>query len=606
MYQTLYRAWRPQSFSDMVGQSAVVNTLRNQVKTSHISHAYLFCGTRGTGKTSAARILSMAINCENPKNGDPCLECESCVTLKKDASLDVIEMDAASNSHVEEIREMLEKVNYPPQQAKYKVYIIDEVHMLSNAAFNALLKTLEEPPKYMVFILATTEPQKLPATILSRCQRFDFGRISKDDIAGRLKKALDETEFEESALQIIVSSAEGSMRDAWSLLDMCLQPGKALTEEHVRAALGTVSREFLYDFFDAIAEKNMSAVLELTDKLMASGKDIQVFLRSFSQHLREVMYAYFNNESIKDERMLLQAKKVSPERLTLLIEQCMKAESDAKWSASPRTLLEAFALRACLQQTDADDILALSAKVEELEKKIEALSAGGAFTQKKIEKSSDNSKVENSAAKKSKASPARDEARERRNDKLNAEQSALNLKSKAGSNDKATGQITNAEQTKRETSHESDTNKAEKKSYASTASEDNEINETGSLNPLHDEKSEQPSVTPKTAWNNMLKRAQKELTSSYGIIQQGKYGGFSEGRFTLIYELGKEPYLAFVNDPARKDAIEKLLSEEFGSSVSFEAKLEKSESVKKDKQKQVQKDIEQLSALVGRENIILK
>lgn len=168
MYQSLYRTFRPRTFSDMVGQDAIVRTLRNQVSSGHTAHAYLFCGSRGTGKTSAARIMSMAMNCLTPSHGDPCLTCENCVTLQNDASLDVFEMDAASNSRVEEIRDMLEKVNYPPQQMKYKVYIIDEVHMLSNAAFNALLKTLEEPPEYMVFILATTEPQKLPATILSR------------------------------------------------------------------------------------------------------------------------------------------------------------------------------------------------------------------------------------------------------------------------------------------------------------------------------------------------------------------------------------------------------------------------------------------------------
>ncbi|MDO5021958.1 MAG: DNA polymerase III subunit gamma/tau [Eubacteriales bacterium] len=575
MYQTLYRAWRPQSFSDMVGQNAVVNTLKNQIITRHIAHAYLFCGTRGTGKTSAARILSMAINCENPQNGDPCLECESCLTLQRDASLDVFEMDAASNSRVEEIREMLEKVNYPPQQANYKVYIIDEVHMLSNAAFNALLKTLEEPPSYMVFILATTEPQKLPATILSRCQRFDFGRISKEDIVSRLKMALKDIEAEESAIWLIASAAEGSMRDAWSLLDMCLQPGQALTEQHVRTALGTVSREFLYDFFDAIIKRDMREVLNLTDKLMASGKDIQVFLRSFSQHLRDILQAYFDKQSTNDERIIEQAQQVSPHRLTLLLEQSMKTESDVKWSSSPRTNLEAFALRACLESTDESDILAMAEKIIALEKKIEDLASG------KIALTPTNKHTQSIESSLEKSEKQEIHAPKKQEDSVNQE-------------DEFKSENTFEENIEKTASHTINTL---------------ETIENPSVNankPEHIPQNTDSGITPKAAWNNMLKRAQKELTSSYGIIQQGKYGGFLDGRFTLFYETGKEPYLAFVNDPSRKSLIEKLLQEEFGSPVSFEARIDKGDINKVGTEKQSEKDIEQLSSFVGRENIVLK
>ena len=231
MYQALYRVWRPKTFSEMVGQEAIVRTLRNQVMSGRIAHAYLFCGSRGTGKTSAARILTRAINCETPRDGDPCGECASCKTIDSGASFDVYEMDAASNSRVEEIRELLEKVDYPPQFGKYKVYIIDEVHMLSNAAFNALLKTLEEPPEYMVFILATTEPQKLPSTILSRCQRYDFGRYSEEQIAGHLKKVVEQSgeTAEPEALELVARAAEGGMRDALSILDMCMGSGEKIT-----------------------------------------------------------------------------------------------------------------------------------------------------------------------------------------------------------------------------------------------------------------------------------------------------------------------------------------------------------------------------------------
>ena len=223
-YQALYRRYRPARFDDFVGQEAIIRTLRSQVMSGRIAHAYLFCGTRGTGKTSTAKVFARAVNCENPDRGEPCGQCAACRALSAESSLDILEIDAASNNGVDEIRDLREKVKYPPQSGRYRVYIIDEVHMLSQGAFNALLKTLEEPPAYVVFILATTEPQKLPATILSRCQRFDFGRIPAHQIIARLRVALEEggIRAEEAALSRIARAAEGGMRDAWSILDMCL------------------------------------------------------------------------------------------------------------------------------------------------------------------------------------------------------------------------------------------------------------------------------------------------------------------------------------------------------------------------------------------------
>jgi len=240
-YQALYRQWRPQDFSHVVGQDPIVETLRHQVMTGRIAHAYLFCGSRGTGKTSTAKILARAINCLHPKNGDPCGECEMCRRIADEESLDIAEIDAASNNGVEEIRTLRDTVKYPPQFGKYKVYIIDEVHMLSISAFNALLKTLEEPPEYVVFILATTEPQKLPATILSRCQRFDFGRISAGKIQKRLREATEKAggQAADSALMTIARAAEGGMRDALSILDMCLGYDRMIDDEMVQSVLGT-------------------------------------------------------------------------------------------------------------------------------------------------------------------------------------------------------------------------------------------------------------------------------------------------------------------------------------------------------------------------------
>ena len=223
-YQALYRRYRPARFEDFVGQEAVIKTLRSQVMSGRIAHAYLFCGTRGTGKTSTAKVFARAVNCEHPDNGDPCGSCAACEALSAESSLDILEIDAASNNGVDEIRDLREKVKYPPQNGRYRVYIIDEVHMLSTGAFNALLKTLEEPPSYVVFILATTEPQKLPATILSRCQRFDFHRIPMHQIISRMKVAVEKEGIaaQDAALSRIARAAEGGMRDAWSIMDMCL------------------------------------------------------------------------------------------------------------------------------------------------------------------------------------------------------------------------------------------------------------------------------------------------------------------------------------------------------------------------------------------------
>ena len=386
MYQALYRVWRPKTFSDMVGQEAIVRTLRNQVNTGRIAHAYLFCGSRGTGKTSAARILTKAINCLSPQNGDPCGECETCKTIESGASFDVYEMDAASNSRVEEIRELLEKVDYPPQFGRYKVYIIDEVHMLSNAAFNALLKTLEEPPEYMVFILATTEPQKLPSTILSRCQRYDFGRYSEDQIAGHLSHVVTESgeQAEPEALNLIARAAEGGMRDALSILDMCMGGGEIITEEHVRAALGTADRAFLFSFADALARRDGGEALRLVEQLMRGGRDVQVFLKDVSAHLRLLMAAMLcgPGEALpgasgeNTRRYADQAKQFSQQRLLRVLDLCMRAEADTRWAASARSVLEVFALRACDQPEDKD-YEALLERISELEHRLADLEAHG-------------------------------------------------------------------------------------------------------------------------------------------------------------------------------------------------------------------------------------
>ncbi|MBR4080786.1 MAG: DNA polymerase III subunit gamma/tau [Clostridia bacterium] len=379
-YQALYRQWRPADFSSMVGQEAIVATLRNQVVTGRIAHAYLFCGSRGTGKTSSAKIMARAVNCQHPIDGDPCGECESCRRLMGDESLDVMEIDAASNNGVEEIRDLRETVKYPPQYGKYKVYIIDEVHMLSTSAFNALLKTLEEPPAHVVFILATTEPQKLPATILSRCQRFDFHRIPAHQIVGRLREAADgaAATADERALHLIARAAEGGMRDALSILDMCLGYQSEVTEDLVRSVLGTADRAFLFRFADALRDEDPSTVMGLIDELMRSGREPIVFAKDVSQHLRALLMARCCPDDLAGlmdvtdetaEEYIGQAEGMSQSRLMNMLELFMSVETELRWSSSPRLALENAALKACLRTQDVD-AAALNDRIAELEKQV--------------------------------------------------------------------------------------------------------------------------------------------------------------------------------------------------------------------------------------------
>ena len=384
-YQALYRRYRPARFEDFVGQEAVIKTLRSQIMSGRIAHAYLFCGTRGTGKTSTAKVFARAVNCEHPENGDPCGVCPTCKALAEENSLDILEIDAASNNGVDEIRDLREKVKYPPQTGRYRVYIIDEVHMLSQGAFNALLKTLEEPPAYVVFILATTEPQKLPATILSRCQRFDFGRIPVHQIIERLHVALEEGQIqaEDAALARIARAAEGGMRDAWSIMDMCLSYAQeedgGLTEELVLRVLGAADKSFLFAFADKLIDSDAAGTLALIDEMMRKGREVQVFVRDVSAHLRALMLADICDEAqlsglleVTHEdaaEYITQATRTSHTRLMRMLDLFLASETDMKWAAQPRFALETAALRACAPE-ESLQVEALVARVDELERKL--------------------------------------------------------------------------------------------------------------------------------------------------------------------------------------------------------------------------------------------
>ena len=382
-YRALYREWRPKDFSHVVGQNAIIGTLRNQVVMKRIAHAYLFCGSRGTGKTSTAKILAKAINCLNPENGDPCGKCENCIRAEHEETLDVIEIDAASNNGVDEIRNLRDTVKYPPQYGTYKVYIIDEVHMLSPAAFNALLKTLEEPPAHIVFILATTEPQKLPETILSRCQRFDFGRIPISEIAGRLKEAATGSgaNVSEGALMLIARAADGGMRDALSILDMCLGYSSDVDESLVRRILGTSDSSFLFEYCGAMVEKDAGKIFMMIDQLMRDGKDPAVFAKDVSRHVRALLIAKTSPEDLarvmditneEAAEFIHQSEKMTVTRLMKTLDLYMSLETDMRYASTPRMSLENAAIKSCLKVDDTDG-QALNDRIAELEREIEQL-----------------------------------------------------------------------------------------------------------------------------------------------------------------------------------------------------------------------------------------
>ena len=349
-HQAIYRKFRPKIFDDVLGQEHVTRTLKNQIMSHNIAHAYLFSGIRGTGKTSTAKIFARAVNCLNNHEGNPCNECEICISILDETNMDVIEMDAASNNGVDDIRELRDKVMFLPVKSKYKVYIIDEVHMLSKGAFNALLKTLEEPPEHLLFILATTEPQKIPATILSRCQRFDLKRINADIIVENMKKICNELEikYEEKALKLIAANSEGAMRDAQSILDRCISFNSQVDYDTVINLLGTVNYQVVLEAVEAIVDKNIVKAMSLVDNILNSGKELTFFLDELIICFRNMLIIKTTNSSdnlmriSEDEtnEIIELNKKISVEEIVKIIEELSIAQSECKKALNPRVLLE--------------------------------------------------------------------------------------------------------------------------------------------------------------------------------------------------------------------------------------------------------------------------
>ena len=390
-YQALYRKFRPDTFEEVKGQDAIITTLRNQVQTGRIGHAYLFCGTRGTGKTTVAKILAQAVNCEAPVNGEACHSCESCRAIEDGSAINVIEIDAASNNGVDNIREIREEVAYPPTQGKYKVYIIDEVHMLSAGAFNALLKTLEEPPSYVIFILATTEARKIPATILSRCQRYDFRRITADVIVARLSELMEREglSVEKEALAYISRQADGSMRDALSILDQCLSfyPGETLTYRHVLDILGAVDPSVFSELLGFITKGDVAGALSILSSLLDQGRDLTQFIGDMIWHLRNLLLIKSTSKGAGEEDVLnisadnieglrKEADAIEFSALFRLIRIFSELSADVRMSEQKRLLVEVALIRMCRPEMETDND-SLAERIRVLEER-GGTSSGGA------------------------------------------------------------------------------------------------------------------------------------------------------------------------------------------------------------------------------------
>lgn len=381
-YMALYRKFRPDEFEDVKGQDAIVKTLKNQIVAERIGHAYLFCGTRGTGKTTVAKIFAKAVNCEHPVNGSPCNECATCRAISSGASMNVIEIDAASNNGVDNIREIREEVAYRPTEGKYKVYIIDEVHMLSIGAFNALLKTLEEPPEYVIFILATTEAHKIPITILSRCQRYDFKRISIDTIADRLTELIQKEEWdvEEKAVRYIARMADGSMRDALSLLDQCaaFYIGERLTYDHVLEVLGAVDTETFSQLLRQLLRMDVKAVIETVDDLVMQGRELSQMVADFTWYLRNLLLVGCSEEmedvlDMSSENLLRlkeEAQMIDSDTLIRYIRIFSELSGQLKFATQKRVLFEVTLIKLCRPQMETSQD-ALLERVRSIEKKLE-------------------------------------------------------------------------------------------------------------------------------------------------------------------------------------------------------------------------------------------
>ncbi|MCI9070237.1 DNA polymerase III subunit gamma/tau [Clostridium sp.] len=403
-YTALYREWRPRTFNDVVGQEHITTTLKNQILNNRIAHAYLFCGTRGTGKTSTAKVFAKALNCLDLKDGEPCNECEMCKKINEGLAIDVTELDAASNNGVDKIRDIIDDVKYPPQEARYKVYIMDEVHMLSAGAVNAFLKTLEEPPNNVIFILATTDPQKLPITILSRCQRFDFKRINNSEITARLRKIVNEQNVlaDEKSLNLIARVSDGAMRDSLSILDQAISMGNGNVDYcTVISMLGLVTNEHLFKLANAVIQRSVEKGIEIIEEVIYSGKDIYLFIKDLIAHYRNLLMVKVTNNpeevlDMSEENIALikeQGARLRAEEIMRCIRILQEAENNAKLSKQARLYCELAVIKMCKIEYDTSNEVILT-RLNKLEESLRNGTIKVSTASKEIEKIN-NSKTGN-------------------------------------------------------------------------------------------------------------------------------------------------------------------------------------------------------------------
>ena len=556
MYQALYRKYRPKTFDELLGQKHITTTLKNQVLNDNIAHAYLFSGTRGTGKTSAAKILSRAVNCLNPKDGNPCNECDCCKGILNESIMDVIEMDAASNNSVDDVRDLREKVIYPPARTKYKVYIIDEVHMLSKGAFNALLKTLEEPPKHLIFILATTEPERLPQTILSRCQRFDFKRITTKDIVENMRNITDElkVEIDDNVLRLIARNSDGAMRDALSLLDQCFSfNGEKVTYEDAIDILGIANKDLIQNMVINIRDKNLEKVLMSIDEIIQDGKDINQFIKDLINYFRDLMIVKTssNPKEILEIDNLEPLKEVSNnmslDYILKALNTLTNAEVQGKWSTQPRIVLE----MAVVKLIDLENEMSLEERVKRLEQGIRPIDQSKEIKEDAI--------VPHKNIAKSIA------------DKI---KSTEDIKPAADKIDKR-------EEPKQESVKEQDQRPNEDDGYTFT------------IEKISNE------------WEKVLQKIKLKKINLYALILEGELLSFENEMLTIGYKESYSFHRDAINTPQNKKIIEEIISKYFNRDivVNFIIKGESANIRKEDKKDEA---IKSVIDFFGEENVEIK
>lgn len=556
MYKALYRKYRPKTFDEICGQEAVTTSLKNQVKNNEISHAYIFQGTRGTGKTSAAKILSRAVNCLHPVDGNPCNECENCKSILNESSLDVVEMDAASNNGVDDIRELKEKVIYPPQSLKYKVYIIDEVHMLSKGAFNALLKILEEPPRHLIFILATTEIEKIPATILSRSQKYNFKRISIEKISENLKKIaeLEGKSCDDEVFTLIAKSSDGAMRDALSVLDQLLTKNKDhIKLEDAMEVLGISSSELLFNLSRALIEKNVNESLLAIDEIYKEGVDFNTLSSQILSHFRDLLMV----KTLKDPKKIVYstflkefqdiAGRVDLEDLLIIIDILKNLSIEIKYAENKRVVFEMNAVKICNRILKDD----LTLRVKALEDKINSSSDINYFKNKL--------------------------SQGQREDYYKNLKDSKNLENK-------TNNIDNSKVIPAQINKESINDASIEKSNQSAIIEDNGEVKGKTETSLSLEKI-------KMDWQKIVDELISQNSSGFGgFLKFAEVENFHDGILDIVFQDKYEFYFDYCSNPERKNILPDLLKSIYGKDIDVRMKIKKS-------------GIDKLEEIFGKNNI---